>query len=250
MLVLARRTNDRIILPTIQTTIQVVSIKSGIVRLGISAPDHVPVYRQELLFRPGESARQLHQSSQQAQASTELQQLSSRVGASVARLALARRLLEAGQTKAADVILQSIQTDLACVQCQMNQPQSAEPSRPPQALLVEHDHNERELLAGILRFAGVNVTAVSNGCEALNYLQSEQRPDVLLLDMPLPDIDTARTIQAIRQDPANSMLKIYAICQSALDIPDFETQAVDRLVVKPLNPESLLCDLLNLSLAS
>lgn len=51
MLVLSRRLNEKIVLPSIATRIQVVAIKAGVVRLGIDAPPSVPVYREELLAR-------------------------------------------------------------------------------------------------------------------------------------------------------------------------------------------------------
>jgi carbon storage regulator len=49
MLVLARRLNERIIIPCIQTAVQVVKIQGGIVRLGIDAPADVQVLREEIL---------------------------------------------------------------------------------------------------------------------------------------------------------------------------------------------------------
>ena len=42
MLVLSRRLNERILLPTVPAAVQVVSIKPGVVRLGIEAPAQVP----------------------------------------------------------------------------------------------------------------------------------------------------------------------------------------------------------------
>lgn len=51
MLVLSRRLNEKIVLPSIATRVQVVAIKAGVVRLGIDAPPSVPVYREELLDR-------------------------------------------------------------------------------------------------------------------------------------------------------------------------------------------------------
>src|SRR5436309_7891479 len=48
MLVLSRRLNEKIVLPAIQTNIQVVSVKSGTVRLGIDAPPEITVLREEL----------------------------------------------------------------------------------------------------------------------------------------------------------------------------------------------------------
>jgi len=48
MLVLTRRLNERLLFPGLHTTIQVVSIKPGLVRLGIEAPEEVRVLREEV----------------------------------------------------------------------------------------------------------------------------------------------------------------------------------------------------------
>lgn len=59
MLILARQVTERIILPTVQTSIAVTAIRSGVVRLGIDAPPSIPVLREELLHRhpPPKDAR-------------------------------------------------------------------------------------------------------------------------------------------------------------------------------------------------
>ena len=48
MLVLSRRVNERLVIPCIEATIQVVAAKPGVVRLGIEAPPQVEVYREEV----------------------------------------------------------------------------------------------------------------------------------------------------------------------------------------------------------
>jgi carbon storage regulator CsrA len=52
MLVLSRRLNQKVVLPGLNVTVQVVSLKAGVVRLGIEAPPEVQVLRAELLGRP------------------------------------------------------------------------------------------------------------------------------------------------------------------------------------------------------
>jgi carbon storage regulator len=49
MLVLARRLNERILIPAIQAAIQVVGIQGNIVRLGIEAPAEIKVFREEVV---------------------------------------------------------------------------------------------------------------------------------------------------------------------------------------------------------
>jgi carbon storage regulator CsrA len=48
MLVLSRRPNEKILLPTVPAILKVISSQAGLVRLGIEAPHHVPVLREEL----------------------------------------------------------------------------------------------------------------------------------------------------------------------------------------------------------
>jgi carbon storage regulator CsrA len=56
MLVLSRRPNETLVFPGLGTTIQVVSIKPGVVRLGIDAPESVRVLRGEIPDRDAEWA--------------------------------------------------------------------------------------------------------------------------------------------------------------------------------------------------
>jgi carbon storage regulator CsrA len=51
MLVLARQLNERIVMPTVPATIEVVAIKPNGVRLGIEAPSEVTIFREEVLRR-------------------------------------------------------------------------------------------------------------------------------------------------------------------------------------------------------
>jgi carbon storage regulator len=49
VLVLSRRLNQKLVLPGLNVTVQVVAVKNGVVRLGIEAPPQVQVLREELL---------------------------------------------------------------------------------------------------------------------------------------------------------------------------------------------------------
>ena len=49
MLVLSRRIEEKIVLPGLGVTVQVLSIKGNVVRLGIDAPQDVKIFREELL---------------------------------------------------------------------------------------------------------------------------------------------------------------------------------------------------------
>jgi sRNA-binding carbon storage regulator CsrA len=48
MLVLSRRPDEKILLPTVPAVIKLISSQAGLARLGIEAPTHVPILRAEL----------------------------------------------------------------------------------------------------------------------------------------------------------------------------------------------------------
>jgi carbon storage regulator CsrA len=48
MLVLSRRPDEKILLPTVPALIKVISANAGLVRLGFEAPGDVPILREEL----------------------------------------------------------------------------------------------------------------------------------------------------------------------------------------------------------
>jgi two-component system, OmpR family, response regulator len=49
MLVLSRRQNEKVVLPGLGIIIEVVAIRPGVVRLGLSAPPAVAILREELV---------------------------------------------------------------------------------------------------------------------------------------------------------------------------------------------------------
>jgi carbon storage regulator len=51
MLVLSRKPGQKVVIPSIDAVIEVLEIKGNTVRLGIKAPRHVSVVREELLLK-------------------------------------------------------------------------------------------------------------------------------------------------------------------------------------------------------
>lgn len=97
MLVLSRRLNEKIVFPGISTTVQVLSVKPGIIRLGIEAPPEITVLREELAGRALPSPKEGD---------------ADRIKAATARLAVLRRQIEAGQTEQAKATLDLLEREL------------------------------------------------------------------------------------------------------------------------------------------
>ena len=70
-------------------------------------------------------------------------------------------------------------------------------------LVVEDEPSLLSAIARLLRKAGYQVSQAANGQEALR-LAAELNPDLILLDVTLPDIDGFQVCQRVKTDPALS----------------------------------------------
>jgi carbon storage regulator CsrA len=249
MLVLSRRTNEKIFFPCINATVQIISLKGGTVRLGIDAPSQVEVYRTELLDRRPPQVPPAPPPDQQAVRQA-LHQVNNRLNSATIGLALLRRQFDLGLLADMQLTLDRVTQELAglrestdAVREQVVPPEPALLRR--RALLVEDDVNECELLAGFLRLAGLEVDTANDGADALDHLKTHPRPDFVLMDMLLPRCDGATTVRAIRGEPAWTGLRIFGVTGAdpqRFNLPQ-GPDGVDRWFPKPINPEALLREL-------
>ena len=105
------------------------------------------------------------------------------------------------------------------------------------ALLVEDQANEREMLAGFLRLHGYQVATAADGMEAIEYLESNEKPQVILIDMRMPRCDGPTTNRLIRDNPAFDLVKIFAISGSTPEETQLNSKAdgSNGWFMKPLN---------------
>ncbi|WP_414579652.1 response regulator [Anabaena sp. CCY 9402-a] len=105
-----------------------------------------------------------------------------------------------------------------------------------QILIVEDDYINRMLLSDYLKYSGYNVTSLSNGANFFLTINIFQ-PDLILLDLKLPDIDGYYLLQQMQQQPDFS--KIPVIVVSALAFKVDQQRAMDLgardYLVKPIN---------------
>jgi carbon storage regulator CsrA len=258
MLVLSRKRKERIILPTVGTTVQVLGIKGGVVCLGIEAPPEVTVLREEVQERVAQGGAEGHHPEGRASAECGRDKLLSglrdRLTKTGTGLGLLRLQLDTGLTDEARATLAALHTDLQLLLRGVAGEVENRLAEPPvaiqqqKALLVEDNANERELLATLLRRSGLQVDTAGDGADALDYLRSRGRPDVVLLDMGLPRVDGPTTVREIRRDPTYAGLKIFGVTGHAPDEFDLDQgpAGVDRWFQKPVDPSVLLHDLTEL----
>jgi carbon storage regulator CsrA len=258
MLVLSRRLKERIVLPTVCTTVQVLGIKAGVVRLGIEAPPEVTVLREEVQDRVAQKGAEAHHPEGWASAESgrdqSLPRLRDRLTMTGKGLGLLRLQLDSGLTDEARSTIAALHTDFQLLLNHVVGDVENRLAEPPvaiqqqKALLVEDNANERELLATLLRRSGLQVDTAGDGGDALDYLRSRGKPDVILLDMGLPRVDGPTTVREIRRDPTYAGLMIFGVTGHAPEEFDLDQgpAGVDRWFQKPVDPSALLHDLTEL----
>ncbi|WP_413099628.1 response regulator transcription factor [Streptomyces sp. Inha503] len=111
-------------------------------------------------------------------------------------------------------------------------------------LVVEDEPTLRELLSASLRLAGFAVVAVATGEEALAAVR-ERRPDLIVLDVMLPDIDGFEVVHRLRgQHPLAAAGHPPVLFLTARDAPEDRINGLraggDDYVTKPFNLEELV----------
>jgi two-component system phosphate regulon response regulator PhoB len=108
-------------------------------------------------------------------------------------------------------------------------------------LVVEDEADLREILRYNLGAAGHEVRLASTGREGLRMAQ-EQRPDVVLLDVMLPDIPGTQVCKQLKTDAATKGIHVVMATAKGEEIDrvvGFELGA-DDYVVKPFSVRELL----------
>jgi two-component system KDP operon response regulator KdpE len=109
---------------------------------------------------------------------------------------------------------------------------------PPKVLVVDDEQQIRTLLRTTLVRGGYRVVEASTAREALNA-KAIDRPDLILLDLGLPDRDGLELVAALRGDPASRLIVISARDQIEQKVAALDLGA-DDYVTKPFDTEELL----------
>jgi excisionase family DNA binding protein len=123
------------------------------------------------------------------------------------------------------------------------------------AVVVDDDEELVELIKDALELDGrFEVRVANNGFDA-GMIVKEYRPDVIVLDVMLPDINGKEVCQRIRQDPTLDDVKI--ICISGMveadKIQELRGSGANDFIQKPFEIESLIdsiCKMLDMETAS
>jgi adenylate cyclase len=110
---------------------------------------------------------------------------------------------------------------------------------PPRILVVDDVAENIRLLDAVLTPRGYIVESAGSGAEALERLAA-QAPDLVLLDIVMPEIDGYEVCRRIRSSPATEMLPVVMITASGRDEKLRALEAgADDFVLKPFDHAEL-----------
>jgi CheY-like chemotaxis protein len=86
------------------------------------------------------------------------------------------------------------------------------------------------------------VDTVEDGSKAIDYLNANPKPDFILMDMCMPNLDGASAIRQIRQSPAFDDVEIFAVSGQTPKLAgiDMSRNRIANWFQKPLDPRILL----------
>ena len=111
--------------------------------------------------------------------------------------------------------------------------------RIPQVLVVDDEPNIRELVQVALKFHGCAVTTAASGREALRQAESA-RPDLIVLDVVLPDIDGFEVCRRLRAGGDEVPVIFLTARDTSSDTVTGLALGGDDYVTKPFSVEALV----------
>ena len=108
-------------------------------------------------------------------------------------------------------------------------------------LVIEDQEDNRRIMHDLLTSADFQVLDAVTGEEGVSSAE-QHKPDLILMDIQLPDIDGYEATRRIKANPDLKSIPIIAVTSYALsgdDIKAFEA-GCDAYVSKPFSPRALL----------
>lgn len=106
-------------------------------------------------------------------------------------------------------------------------------------LVVDDEPNIRDLLSASLRFAGHQVATAANGTDAINMI-AETNPDIVLLDVMLPDISGFGVTKKIRGMGIETPILFLTARDDTEDKVTGLTVGGDDYVTKPFSLDEIM----------
>jgi two-component system, cell cycle response regulator DivK len=107
-------------------------------------------------------------------------------------------------------------------------------------LIVEDNSDSREIMNLFITSMGHQVIKAKNSNEAMAFAEAEG-PDLIFMDMDLPDLDGVKTTAILKQNPKTSHIPVVALtaCISELWLEKATRVGITTYLLKPVSPQTL-----------
>jgi two-component system, cell cycle response regulator DivK len=108
-------------------------------------------------------------------------------------------------------------------------------------LVIEDNEDNRRIIRDLLTSLGYQLIEAADGLEGVAMAQSH-RPDLILMDIQLPEMDGYEATRQIRAVPELKTVPIIAVTSYALSGDEAKARdaGCDGYVAKPFSPRELL----------
>ena len=107
-------------------------------------------------------------------------------------------------------------------------------------LVVEDNERNLKLVRDVLQYAGYDVIAAGSGEQGV-ALARERLPDLILMDLQLPEMDGTEALRRLRADPLTRAIPVVAV--TAFAMKDDRERALDAgfdsYIEKPISVREL-----------
>jgi CheY-like chemotaxis protein len=111
----------------------------------------------------------------------------------------------------------------------------------PRVVVADDDHTTTTLTAAVLKSADLRCEVAHTGAEALRMVR-QLRPDLLMLDLSLPDVEGFEVLAELRKDSSTRDLPVVMLTADKREnaiVRGFEL-GVQDYIVKPFGPREML----------
>ena len=108
-------------------------------------------------------------------------------------------------------------------------------------LVVEDNEKNMKLFRDVLGATGYRTLEATTGGEAV-LLATEQAPDLVLMDIQMPDVDGVEALRRLRADERTAAIPVLAVTAQAMlgDREHFLAEGFDGYLSKPVNVRELI----------
>jgi CheY-like chemotaxis protein len=102
-------------------------------------------------------------------------------------------------------------------------------------LIVDDNEQNRRLARDVLQFAGFRTLEAAGGVEGV-ALAVEHGPDLVLMDIRMPDMNGTEAVRKLREDERTAAIRVVALTSSTMkgDRERFLADGFDGYLEKPI----------------